>query len=88
VQHRFRRIETFLEHASELMGDGIGDEDGLCESGESCLLDLNIGAWQGDEGDGITDEYLGFDLIPRSRRDPPAVEDVDLDARAMTSVGP
>ncbi len=38
---------TFLRNASELMGDGIGDEDGLCESNEDCLFTPNIGHYQG-----------------------------------------
>ena len=50
---------------------------------------MNIGAWQGDEGDGIADADIGFDLVPRTRRDLPAVEDVALDARgSMSLAGP
>ena len=37
---------TFLTHATEIV-DGIGDDDGLCESGETCLYSPNFGAYQG-----------------------------------------
>jgi hypothetical protein len=29
------------------MGDGDGDDDTLCESGEDCIYNPNIGAYQG-----------------------------------------
>lgn len=38
---------TFLRNATELLDDGTGDEDGLCEAGERCLYTPNIGAYQG-----------------------------------------
>ena len=38
---------TFLRGAYEILGDFIGDEDGLCESNESCIYTPNIGAYQG-----------------------------------------
>lgn len=38
---------TFLRGAYEIIGDSIGDEDGLCESNESCIYTPNIGAYQG-----------------------------------------
>jgi hypothetical protein len=38
---------TFLRRATELMGDGIGNENTLCESGETCLYMPNIGSYQG-----------------------------------------
>ena len=37
---------TFLSLATEIMDD-IGDNDGLCESGEACLSSPNFGAFQG-----------------------------------------
>lgn len=39
---------TFLLHAFETVLDGVGDEDGLCESGESCIYSPNRGAYQGE----------------------------------------
>jgi hypothetical protein len=39
---------TFLLHAVEIADDGIGDDDGLCESGETCLHLPNIGAYEGE----------------------------------------
>ncbi len=38
---------TFLANAIEVMGDGIGNDDALCESGETCLFTPNIGSYQG-----------------------------------------
>jgi hypothetical protein len=41
---------TFLLGATELFDDGSGNDNGLCESGETCLYSPNYGAYQG-EGD-------------------------------------
>lgn len=41
---------TFLINATEIIGDEIGDENGLCESNEACIYSPNFGAYQG-EGD-------------------------------------
>jgi len=41
---------TFLRHAVEISGDGIGNDNGLCESGETCLYTPNIGSYQGSGG--------------------------------------
>lgn len=41
---------TFLINATEIINDGVGDDDGLCESGEECIYSPNFGAYQG-EGD-------------------------------------
>lgn len=41
---------TFLTNAVEIIGDGIGNDNVLCESGESCLYTPNFGSYQG-EGD-------------------------------------
>jgi hypothetical protein len=38
---------TFLRNAVELIGDGVGNENLLCESGEVCLYSPNIGSYQG-----------------------------------------
>jgi hypothetical protein len=38
---------VFLKHAWELLEDGIGDNDGLCESNETCEVARNIGGYQG-----------------------------------------
>jgi len=37
----------YLRNAAEISGDGIGNNNGLCESGESCLFTPNIGSYQG-----------------------------------------
>ncbi|HVJ63628.1 MAG TPA: NosD domain-containing protein [Bdellovibrionota bacterium] len=41
---------TYLVNAQELMFDGYGDDDTLCESHEHCIYSPNVGAYQG-EGD-------------------------------------
>ncbi len=38
---------TFLRNAVEITDDGIGNENGLCESNETCLFTPNIGSYQG-----------------------------------------
>jgi parallel beta-helix repeat protein len=38
---------TFLRHAVEIIDDDIGNDNGLCESGEACLYTPNLGAYQG-----------------------------------------
>ena len=39
---------TFLLHAVEMVLDDIGDDDGLCETGERCTYSPNQGAYQGE----------------------------------------
>ena len=41
---------TFLRKAVETLGDGIGNENGLCESNETCLYTPNFGSYQGHGG--------------------------------------
>ncbi len=41
---------TFLINAFEIYGDGVGNDNTLCESNEDCLYSPNFGAYQG-EGD-------------------------------------
>ena len=38
---------TALQHAVELLDDGIGNDNGFCESNEHCLYTPNIHAYQG-----------------------------------------
>lgn len=40
-------VRRFLSSATEIIGDGIGNDDGLCESNESCVYTPNFGAYQG-----------------------------------------
>lgn len=42
--------KTFLTNAHEIIDDGLGDDDSLCESNEACIYNPNFGAYQG-EGD-------------------------------------
>lgn len=44
------QTHTFLTNAVEIKGDGIGNDDFLCESSEACLYTPNFGYYQG-EGD-------------------------------------
>lgn len=44
------RGDTFLVYALEVPGDGLGDDDGLCESNERCARSEYFGADQGDIG--------------------------------------
>ena len=37
---------TFLQNAAEIIGSG-GNDNGLCETGETCLYTPNLGAYQG-----------------------------------------
>ncbi|WP_455207854.1 right-handed parallel beta-helix repeat-containing protein, partial [Kaarinaea lacus] len=39
---------TFLKHAVEILGDAIGNDDGLCESNEACIYTPNIASYQGE----------------------------------------
>jgi hypothetical protein len=38
---------TFLRNTVEVIGDGIGNENGFCESNEACIFTPNVGAYQG-----------------------------------------
>jgi hypothetical protein len=38
---------AFLRHAIEIAADGIGNDNLLCESNETCLYTPNIGSYQG-----------------------------------------
>ncbi len=38
----------YLINAQEIIGDNIGNDNGLCESGEACMYSANIGAYQGE----------------------------------------
>jgi len=63
---------TYLRDAVEIIGDGAGNDDALCESGERCLYTPNVSSYQGHgalqsagaftDGDTIT----GVELIEYS----------------------
>lgn len=38
---------TILRNSVELINDGVGNDNGLCEANEDCLLTPNIGSYQG-----------------------------------------
>jgi hypothetical protein len=38
---------VIVAHAHELQNDGVGNDDGLCEPGERCVVLRNAGAYQG-----------------------------------------
>ena len=50
---------TYLTNAIEVVGDYVGDEDGLCESNENCVYTPNVGAYQG-HGDIGNLDYCDF----------------------------
>lgn len=51
-------VSTFLRNAIEITGDGTGNDDTLCETGETCLYTPNIGAYQG-HGNLVPAGYIG-----------------------------
>jgi hypothetical protein len=40
-------MRSYLRWAQELIGDGVGNDDGLCDAGEDCVHMPNLGAYQG-----------------------------------------
>lgn len=50
---------TYLTNAVEIIGDFVGDEDGLCESNEGCVYTPNVGAYQG-HGEITGADYCAF----------------------------
>jgi hypothetical protein len=40
-------IVSILRNAVEILNDGVGNENGICEANEDCLLTPNIGSYQG-----------------------------------------
>lgn len=48
-------VSVILSSSYELIGDGLGNENGLCESYEICVYSPNIGAYQGQGQGGLTD---------------------------------
>lgn len=40
--------KTFLKYAIEIDDDAVGNNNGLCETGEACLYAPNIGSYQGE----------------------------------------
>lgn len=39
---------TFMKNAIEIFDDGVGNDNGLCESSEACIYAPNVGAYQGE----------------------------------------
>jgi parallel beta-helix repeat protein len=50
---------TFLRNAVEIHGDSVGNDNTLCESGETCLYTPNIASYQGHDTLGDAG-YIGF----------------------------
>ncbi len=40
-------LEAYLPSAVELFGDGVGNDDVLCNVGDRCVISQNLGAYQG-----------------------------------------
>jgi len=45
----------YLVNATEIIGDNVGNDNGLCESNEACIYSPNFGAYQGDVNSLSTD---------------------------------
>jgi hypothetical protein len=56
-------VTTFLRNAVEIFADGVGNDNGICESNEDCMYTPNIGAYQGHSNDATS----LFKLIPASQ---------------------
>lgn len=41
-------LHVYLINAFEIIGDGVGNDNGLCESSEACIYSPNFGVYQGD----------------------------------------
>lgn len=68
---------TFLRNAVEIPTDGIGNDNGLCESGETCLYTPNIGSYQGSgdlvsAGAFIPGSLIGITLMKFATNGEPA----------------
>lgn len=50
---------TLLRNAVEIQDDGIGNDNTLCESGETCLYTPNMGSYQG-HGNLVSAGYIGY----------------------------
>lgn len=50
---------TFLINAVEIVEDGIGNDNGLCENNEACIYSPNFGAYQGS-GNYLTNGTCSF----------------------------
>ena len=48
---------TFLANAVEIMDDGVGNDNALCEGGEDCIDTPNIGSYQGHGELVLTDTF-------------------------------
>jgi len=52
--------QVFGRGLIEIVDDIVGDNDGLCENGERCLLAPNVGAWQGE----VDETYKSYPSAP------------------------
>ena len=67
-------VTDALQHAVELLDDGIGNDNGFCESNEDCLYTPNIHAYQGHHSNANTFR----DLIPASQFTPSTTSCSDI----------
>lgn len=54
---------TFLVNASEIAGDDIGNDNGLCETNETCLYMPNLGSYQGHGATQSAGTFVDGDTI-------------------------
>jgi len=52
---------SYLNNASEIIGDAIGNENGMCEADEDCFTTPNIGSYQGHGALVTTDNTTATD---------------------------
>ena len=75
-------ITTFLRNAVEIFGDGVGNENGICESNEECLYTPNIGAYQGHSSDSTNT----VKLIPASQTSATTTTCADVTTGTVSNV--
>lgn len=75
-------ITTFLRNAVEIFGDGVGNENGICESNEQCLYTPNIGAYQGHSSDSTNT----VKLIPASQTSATTTTCADVTTGTVSNV--
>ncbi|HRG47095.1 MAG TPA: hypothetical protein PLX69_04955 [Leptospiraceae bacterium] len=75
-------VTTFLRNAVEIFGDGVGNENGICESNEECMYTPNIGAYQGHSSDSTNT----VKLIPASQSSTTTTTCPDVTAGTVSNV--
>lgn len=72
----FQFGNKYLVHAKEILNDNIGNDNGLCESNETCLWAPNVGAYQGHTEVDLGDLHVGPCLFNNASNE--SVKDVKV----------